>query len=194
MKRNDKVLKMAVTGLLVAMAVMLVALIHFPIFPAAPFLEYDPADIPIYVGTFLMGPVAGFVITLLVSLVQGLTVSAASGPIGILMHLLSTGSFALVAGAIYHHKKTRKNAILALVAGVVVMSLVMAGCNLVFTPIFMGTPREAVVAMLVPVILPFNLLKGGINAVITYIIYKPISRATSRLFGSVDDKKAADKA
>lgn len=189
MKRNKKVLKLAVMGLLIAMSVMLVALIHFPIFPAAPFLEYDPADIPIFVGTFLMGPVVGFVITVLVSLIQGLTVSAASGPIGMLMHVLATGSFALVAGSIYHHKKNRKNAVLALVIGVVVMALVMALCNLVFTPIFMGTPREVVAGMLVPVILPFNLLKGGINALITYIIYKPISKTAHNLLGSAEESK-----
>lgn len=176
-------------GLLIAMSVMLVALIHFPIFPAAPFLEYDPADIPIFVGTFLMGPVPGFAITILVSVIQGLTVSAGSGPIGVLMHALATGSFALVAGSIYYHKKSRKNAVIALAAGVVVMAVVMAGCNLVFTPIFMGTPREAVMAMLVPVILPFNLLKGGINALITYIIYKPISKATQHLFETVEKSK-----
>lgn len=54
------------------------------------------------------------------------------------------------------------------------MTVVMALCNLILTPIYMGTPVEAVLSMLVPVIIPFNLLKAGINGIITYFVYKPI--------------------
>ena len=50
-------------AVLAAMSILLVYLIHFPIFSAAPFLEYDPADIPIFIGTFLFGPVGGLVLT-----------------------------------------------------------------------------------------------------------------------------------
>ena len=174
--------KLTTLAMLVAVSIVLVYLVHFPLLPAAPFLEYDPADIPIMVGTFLFGPWVGLGLTAVVSVLQGVTVSAASGgPIGIVMHLLATGSFALVAGAIYKHKKSRGNAIAALVAGVVAMTAVMTGCNLVFTPIFMGQPMEAVMAMLVPIIIPFNLLKGGINALITYVVYKPVSRTVHHL-------------
>lgn len=188
MNRNQnhaKVLKMAIMGLLVAISIVLVALIHFP-FPPAPFLEYDPADIPIFIGTFLLGPVPGVVLTVLVSLMQGLTVSAGSGPIGILMHVLATGSFAIVAGCIYKHNKSRKSAVMALAAGVLVQVLVMVVCNLIFTPIFMGSPLKEVMGMLVPVILPFNLMKGGINAMVTYLIYKPVSRVAHRMLGQPD--------
>lgn len=56
------------------------------------------------------------------------------------------------------------------------MTVVMCGCNLIFTPLFMGQSVQDVVAMLLPVIAPFNLLKAGINSVITFLVYKPISR------------------
>ena len=163
-------------GLMAAISIVLVAVVHFPLFPSAAFLEYDPADIPIFICTFLFGPVSGFVLTVVVSVIQGLTVSAGSGPIGILMHILATGSFTLVAGNIYRLRRTRRGALAALAAGVVVMAAVMCLCNLIFTPIFMGAPREAVVEMIVPVIIPFNLLKAGINALITFVIYKSIAR------------------
>jgi riboflavin transporter FmnP len=52
----------------------------------------------------------------------------------------------------------------------------MAGMNLWLTPIFMSTPREAVVQMMLPVIVPFNLLKAGANAAVTLLVYKRISR------------------
>ena len=70
-------------AVLSAMSVLLVYLVHFPIFPAAPFLEYDPADIPILIGTFLFGPLGGLIITGGASVLQGVTVSASSGIIGI---------------------------------------------------------------------------------------------------------------
>uniref|UniRef100_UPI003AB1823D ECF transporter S component n=1 Tax=Anaerotignum lactatifermentans TaxID=160404 RepID=UPI003AB1823D len=65
-------------GMLGAISLILVATVHFPIIPAAPFLEYDPADVPILIGTFAFGPVAGFLLTVVVSIIQGMTVSAAS--------------------------------------------------------------------------------------------------------------------
>ena len=79
-KRTMKIVKM---GVLVAISVALVYLIHFPIFPAVAFLEYDPADIAILIGTFAFGPLAGLVLTLVTALIQGLTVSAGSGLYGI---------------------------------------------------------------------------------------------------------------
>lgn len=134
--------------MLAAVAIVLVAVIHLPILPAAPFLEYDPADIPILIGTFLYGPWTGLALTVVVSLLQGITVSAASGWIGIVMHILATGAFALIAGSIYRVCHTRGGAALALVAGSIAMTIIMVGCNLVFTPIFMGTGIKEVIALL----------------------------------------------
>ena len=47
--------------------------------------------------------------------------------------------------------------------------------NIIFTPIFMGTPRSVVAQMIVPIILPFNVIKSGVNSFITFLIYKKIS-------------------
>ncbi|MBC8584435.1 ECF transporter S component [Youxingia wuxianensis] len=176
MKASQATRKLTTMALLAALSIVLVALIHFPLFPSAAFLEYDPADIPIFICTFLFGPMSGLGLTLVVSIIQGTTVSALSGPIGIVMHFLATGSFSLLAGNIYKRNHTRQGALIALVCGVLVMTTVMVGCNLVFTPIFMGTPVDVVIDMLVPVIIPFNLLKATINAVITYFVYKPLGR------------------
>ena len=79
MNRKLKNVRLAKMAMLVALAVVLVMLIHFPIFPAVAFLEYDPADIPILIGAFAFGPLAGVLLTVIASLIQGLTVSAASG-------------------------------------------------------------------------------------------------------------------
>ena len=174
MKTNTK--KLVTMAMLAAISIVLVAVIHFPIFPTAAFLEYDPADIPIFIGTFMFGPLAGFMLTTVVSLIQAFTVSASSGIIGALMHIFATGSFCLVAGNLYKHNKTRKGAVIALIAGVLTMTVSMALWNIIFTPIFMGMPLEAVLPMIVPIIIPFNLIKGGVNAVITLMVYKSISK------------------
>jgi riboflavin transporter len=175
LNRQNNTIKLAKMGMLVAISVILVYFIHFPIFPAAPFLEYDPADIPIFIGTFAFGPLAGLTLTIVTSVIQGLTVSAAGGWFGILMHILATGSFVLVAGLIYRKSKTRKGAMIAMAAGTFTMTGMMAVANIILDPIFYGMPVEAVYALL-PFIIGFNLIKAGANSIITFLLYKRISR------------------
>lgn len=166
---------MVSSAMLAAISIVLVAAIHFPLIPAAAFLEYDPADIPILIGAFAYGPVAGLVLAIVVSVIQGLTVSAGSGIIGIVMHIFATGACAFVAGSIYKKNKTRKMALIALVVGALVQTIAMVIMNLIFTPLFMNVPLDVVISMMVPIIIPFNLLKAGINGTITFVLYKSIS-------------------
>ena len=159
---NPKLGRLAKLGLLAALSIVLVFFIHFPIFPTAKFLEYDPADIPIMIATFAFGPWYGLMTTIVVAVVQGLTVSAASGVYGI---------FVLVAGFLYQKHKTKKGALIALLCGVVAWGLIMMPANLIITPIFTGMPVEAIRGILLPIILPFNLIK----AVVTFLVYKSVS-------------------
>jgi len=167
--------RLAKMGMLVAISIVLVSLIHFPIFPAAPYLEYDPADIPIFMGTFAFGPLAGLAITVVTAVIQGVTVSAAGGWFGIVMHILATGSFVLVAGLIYRAQKNRKGAVIALAAGTLTMTAVMALANIILSPIFYGMPVEFVYDAL-PFIVAFNAIKAGVNSIITFVLYKRISK------------------
>ncbi|MFI3174956.1 MAG: ECF transporter S component [Bacillota bacterium] len=162
-------------GMLGAISIVLASLVHFPLMPAAPFLEYDPADIPILIGTFAFGAIPGLVLTIVVSIIQGMTVSAGSGYIGIIMHVVATGAFVLSAGMIYQRNKTVKTAMFAVAVGVIAQTIAMVGMNLILTPIFMGTAVEVVIGMLVPIIIPFNLMKAGINGILTFVLYKKIS-------------------
>ncbi|HPE16797.1 MAG TPA: ECF transporter S component, partial [Oscillospiraceae bacterium] len=117
--------KLAVMAMLVAIGVVLCFLIHVPIIPAAAFLEYDPADIPILIGTFAFGPFAGVLMTAAVAVVQGVTVSSTSGLYGIVMHFIATGTYVIVAGNIYRHRKTKKSAVVALLCGTLAMTAIM---------------------------------------------------------------------
>ncbi|HHX75508.1 MAG TPA: ECF transporter S component [Firmicutes bacterium] len=174
MKMNTK--QMVTLAMLAAVSLPLMYFIRFPIFPAAPFLEYDMADVPILIGTFLFGPVSGLLLTVVVSVIQALTVSASSGWIGAVMHICATGAYVLAAGSLYRRFPTRRGAIAGLCAGVLAMTLAMIPLNLIFTVIFMGVPRSVVMGMLAPVIIPFNLIKAGINGVITFAVYKTVAR------------------
>lgn len=173
--RNDtnKMVKLAVLS---AVSLLLMFAIRFPIIPAAPFLEYEPGDLPILIATFLYGPVAGLTITVVVSVIQAFTVSAGSGWIGAVMHIISTGTMVIIAGNIYRRMHTFKGAILALVVGTAAMVLVMIPLNLFFTTLFLGVPVEVVKSMIVPVIIPFNLFKGIANSVLTVLVYKSVAK------------------
>lgn len=164
---------LAKLAMMVAISCVLVLLIRIP-FPPAPFLVYDPADVPIFIATFAFGPIPGLIVTVVVSFIQAFVLGG-DAMYGFIMHVVATGTFAIVAGALYKHKKSKKEAVIALTVGVIAMTAVMCVANYFITPLYMGVPREAVVAMLIPVIAPFNLLKGGINALITFFVYKRIS-------------------
>ncbi len=160
---------MTFLGMGAALTVALIYLIRFPMF--LPFLEYDPGDIPIYFCTFLLGPVAGFVLTVVASVIQGLTVSAASGWIGILMHIMATGAFTLTAGIIYSRRRNTQGLFLGAAAGLIVTVITMVAWNLLLTPVFMNAPVSAVIQLL-PLIIAFNVIKVSINAGAAILIYK----------------------
>lgn len=174
--------KLTTMGILAGLSVALVIFIHFPIFPAVSFLEYDPADIPILIGAFAFGPAAGFCIAVVAAVIQGLTVSAQSGLYGILMHILSTGCYVLVAGLLYKRNKTRKGAVVSLVFGMLASAVVMIFSNLLITPAYLSTLNAlawadnfAIVKSLLPFIVLFNFIKPCINGLAVFFIYKPIS-------------------
>ena len=178
---SGRTVKLVKMGAMVAISVALVYLIHFPIFPAVAFLEYDPADIPILIGTFAFGPLAGLVLTVVTSVIQGLTVSSGSGLYGILMHVIATGVLVVVSGSVYRRRKTRIMALVSLICGMAAMAVVMMGANMVITPLFMGVPAETVWSLM-PFIVGFNVIKAGIriNGGVTFILYKQISQFLKR--------------
>lgn len=170
-KLNAKAI--AKLAMMAAISLVLLLLVRIP-FPPAPFLVYDPADMPIYITAFAYGPWAGLIVTVIVSLIQAFMLGG-DGLYGFLMHVVATGIVAVVIGIMYQHKKTKKNAIISLIVGVVVTVIVMIGMNLLITPLYMGVDIKAVMVMLPTVIIPFNLLKAGINSLLTFLLYKRLS-------------------
>ena len=160
-------------AMMTALSIVLLLIVRIP-FPPAPFLVYDPADVPIYITAFAFGPMAGLVVTLIVCLIQAFMLGG-DGLYGFLMHFVATGIVAVTIGLMYTNHKTKKRAVTALIVGVVISVIVMCIMNLIVTPAYMGAPREAVAAMIPTVIIPFNLLKAGINSALTFVLYKRVS-------------------
>ena len=96
------------------------------------------------------------------------------------MNVLSTCAFVCTASFVYKKKHTAKGAALGLLLGVAVQVATMLLWNYLVTPFYMGVARQEVVALLLPAFLPFNLLKGGLNAAITLLLYKPVVNALRR--------------
>ena len=166
-------------GLFAAISIVLMVLIRIP-FPPAPFLEYDPADIPIIIASFLLGPYWGVGIALAVSVIQGFTLSASSGVIGAVMHFAAAGSFALITGIVYRKNPTTKGSLLALILGSAAHTVLMAAMNLLLTPVFMKTPSEAVLEMMIPIILPYNIIKVVVNSIVVFLLFKAVEKAVRK--------------
>lgn len=169
-QRSFNTKKIVLLAMFAAIAYVMVMAIRIPV---VLFLSYEPKDVIITIGGFLFGPVAAAGISLLVALVEMVSISQ-TGPIGALMNFLSTCCFACTAALIYRKHRTRTGALLGLMAGSVAMIAVMLLWNWLITPLYMSVERSAVEGMLLPVFAPFNALKAGLNSAITLFIYKPL--------------------
>ncbi len=165
--------KLVLMAMLAAVAFLIVAVVRIPV---VLFLKYEPKDVVITIGGFLLGPVAAFIVSLVVSLIEMISISD-TGPIGALMNLLSTCSFACTAAFIYKKQHSLKGAVAGLIAGSVAMVCIMLLWNWLITPLYMGVERSAVEGMLLPAFLPFNALKAGLNTALTLCLYKPLVTA-----------------
>ncbi|MGI6365273.1 MAG: ECF transporter S component [Bacillota bacterium] len=161
------------------------------IFPS--FLKLDFADVPALVGGFAMGPLGGILVSLIRNVIYFLTKGSTAG-VGTAANFLTAVALVTPAALIYKKLHTRKGALIGMLVGTVSMTLVMAVTNFyIFIPLFakvMGYPLDAVVqagAKLNPLIVdlrtfviyataPFNLLKGILVSLVTFLLYKHISR------------------
>ena len=158
-------------AMLTAIAYALVCTVRIPI---VLFRKYEPKDLIITIGGFLMGPMVVLISSTVVALIEMLTISD-TGIIGCIMNFLSTCAFALPAALCYKRRHTMKGAILGLIIATVTMVCTMLLWNYLITPLYMtGTSRADIAGMLVPVFLPFNLLKAGLNSAFILLLYKPL--------------------
>ena len=167
-----KTKRITVLAMFCAIAFILAAFFRVPLFL---FLRYDPKDVIIAIAGFTYGPMAAFIVTVIVATIQMFTVST-TGVIGLFMNIIGSASFCCTAAYIYKKNRTIKGAAYGLIAGFVFAVTSMMMWNYIVTPIFMGIPREEVVALMLPALLPFNLIQYGLNGALTMLLYKHFKR------------------
>lgn len=160
----------------IAYTVMLLSKIVFAPLTVAGFLTLDLKDVIIAIGGFIYGPLSSVVLSVVVSVIEMFTVSD-TGPIGLLMNVLSTIAFVCPAAYFYKKRHSIPSVISGLVVGGLLMTAVMLLWNYLITPAYMKIPRQVVAGMLLPIFLPFNLIKSAINGVLTMFFYKPVVTA-----------------
>lgn len=166
-----KSIKITNVSMLIALSMIAGYFIHFPILPQAPFLLYDPGNVFLLIGSFKLGPKIGVLMCFITAILFAL-ITGQGGPYGALMNFLATGTLIFVSSQIYLLNHTKRGAILGMILGTLAMTLIMIPANLIITPFYLGVEREIVVNMIIPAIIPFNLLKGIISGFLTFILYK----------------------
>lgn len=179
-------------GMLGAIAVVLM-LFEIPLWFAPIFYKIDLSEVPVLIGTFSMGPVAGILIELIKILVNFIINGTETAGIGEMANFLIGCSLIVPAGFIYKHKKSRKNAIIGLAVGTLTMAAVGSVLNaFVLLPIYAkafnmsienivatGTAVNASITSISTFVIfavtPFNLLKGAVVSIVTILLYKNIS-------------------
>lgn len=191
-KAGTKIRTIVQVGMLAAIAVVLM-LFEIPLPFAPSFYEIDFSEVPVMIGTFAMGPLAGAAIELVKILLNFFINGTTTAGVGEVANFLIGCALVVPAGIIYRRKRTRKGAIIGMAAGTVFMTLL--GCVLnayVLLPTYAAAfqlPIDSLIAMGTAVngsitdlftfvafaVAPFNILKGVLVSLIVFLIYKKIS-------------------
>lgn len=180
-----------VMGMFSALAAVLM-LFEIPLpFIAPSFYGLDLAEVPILVGTFALGPVAGVIMEVVKVLIKLVMKPTSTGFVGELANIAIGCSLVVPAGLIYHLKKTKKSAMVGMVIGAIFMAVAGVVINaVVMLPFYSNfMPLETIIAagaainpavsniwtFAIICVGPFNLLKGAVVSVITSLVYKRIS-------------------
>ena len=165
------------TRQLVTMALMcaiasLFSFVQIPLIPGVSFLTYDPSLIPAMVCGFAFGPGAGIAVGSIAAVIHGLILGEW---VGSLMNIFATAFFVLPAALLYKRMHTLKGAIAGLVISVITATAGAILVNLTIGVWFYYGSADVIIPMILPALLPFNLVKTILNALLTLVVYKAVS-------------------
>ncbi len=155
-----------------ATAFVVMMMFGVPLLPSVPFLKYEPSGMIILTATVLLGPVGGIFACFLKDAVFLLV--GAGNIFGVTSDFINTAVYALAAGLIIRRASTVQNHLLGYLAGTLAGTLVMIPVNLLVLQLEFGMTPEAIMGMMLPAILPFNLLKGLCNGLVFHLAGRPI--------------------
>lgn len=171
-KRKMDTKHLTVLAMFIALAYLCLYVFRFKV----NFLSLEIKDVFITMSGFIFGPLTAVGVALAEALLEMFTLSD-TGIYGAVMNFAGSASFAGIASLIYKYKKNLIGALLGLVSAIAVMTCVMIAMNILITPFYMKCPREVVYGLIPSLLLPFNLIKGTLNAALVFLIYKPLSEA-----------------
>ena len=167
------------------------------------FLEFRFSDVPVLIGTFALGPVAGCIIVVFMVLIKLVIVSTSTYFVGDLADILVGFALVIPVGLIYNQNRTFKGALLGLGAGSLISTALAVLLNRIllvpaYVHLMFGGSWEPILVMMTPLfpnctqenfyslylwasVLPFNLLRCLVASLLTLLVYKRISRAINRL-------------
>lgn len=156
----------------IAVLAALAAILFMIEIPIVSFYKLDFSNLPVLLGGFSMGTVPAVLILGVKSLL-GLLHSSTGG-VGELADFIMGAAFVIPAALIYGRKKSRKNALVGMIVGTVVMIVAAAVVNYaILFPLL--TKSYPSFEFILTVTTPFNLLKGVVLSAVTYLVYKPLS-------------------
>lgn len=181
---------LTVTGVLAAVAFLL-QLIEIPIPMLMPtFIKFDFSDLPALLGSFALGPVCGILIELIKNVLHAILASGSFG-VGELSNFVLGAFFVGAAGVLYRKKRTKQGAIIASVAGAVVMAAISFPSNLlvVYPVYYQFMPEETILAAYQAILpgmqsvaqsllifnVPFTFIKGMLDVALCFLLYKKLS-------------------
>ncbi len=170
-KQSRWTTRQLVTVALMCALSILLSFIEFPIFPAASFLKLDVSLIPAIVVAFAYGTPSGLLCGIASAVAHGIITG---NWVGALMSVIFALVFITPASLIYRKLGGMKGAIIGMIVATVCLIVGVSAANLVIDPVFYGMPFDAVAALIVPAIAPFNLIKGVVVSVLSVIVYKSI--------------------
>lgn len=193
MQKTNKVRGLVVSGMLSAVAFVLMFFdFSLPmVIPA--FIKMDFSDLPALLGAFALGPVYGVIISLLKNILHILIKGTSTAAVGELSNFLLGAIFSFTAGMIYKKNRIRKGAWLGALIGAVAMAVISVPSNYFITypaySLFYGLPMEAILQMYQAIIpsvdnifeclvifnMPFTFVKGALDVLLCFLIYKPLS-------------------
>ena len=186
-QQKNSIKKLTVISLLMAMAYLCTFMFKFKV----GFLTFDFKDAFLSIIAFLYGPLYAVISAVIVAFFELISISE-TGIYGFLMNSISSVAFAATCGIIYRYKHNFSGAVLGSIVAVFVMTIVMAFANLFITPYYMNVSRSDVAQLIPTLLLPFNFIKGCVNAGILWIIYKPITTVFKKA-GLIKSSSATNK-
>ncbi len=157
-------------ALFIAIGVIL-SFIEFPLIPGTDFLKYDASAVPAMIMAFAYGPASGCLVGVLTAAIHSFDGNIWGG----VMNMVIVMAYVLPASLLYRYKKTTISLVIGLVISCVTMVAAAILMNLVVTPIYAGIPVEAVISLIIPILLPFNILKALINSVLSFLVQKSLA-------------------